>query len=517
MKRCLLIIAIVTAGAGAACSPRPAQRRPTAVEPPAKTLLRADALVDRGCYLCLGEALDLYRQLLTAGFQPAVVRGRIFETATLMAVREREVGIVPAAGRPDAATAPASAGAVPYGDIVAAIPWRGAGMTSALPDIEPGVFEKVADWRPQLLPIADGGDVVAAYLLVALDCVYAAAPSQSALASYSAAHPASLALAFRTANCRPASEAVLRDIVRREPRFVEADLLLGDISARKGAAAEAEQHYRRVIDTLPRLPAAPIELGDLLNEGEEFEEALRLYDQALAVVADHRQALLGRIISLSNLERHQEAIGVCDTLVGLGTWYLGPAHYWRAWNLHELRLLDQAWDAIEAAKRYLQTADIFELSGIIAFDRNNPAQTRTDMEEALRRDKNMCRPPFYLGRVQMEGHEWPGAAARFSQAVGCYEAGAAATRQKVEELERSPLPDPRKAVLRVRLQNHITANERAAALSAYDAAVSYVGAGAIDQAIAAAERALRDDRLNAQAQELLAKLRKAGRWGGSGR
>lgn len=482
-------------------------------EPPEAALLRANGLVEQGCYLCLGDALALYRELLRAGFRPALTRERVFRTATLMAVREREVGIVAAGERtgvapigPEAIAKAGGAGAVPYGEIAAAIPWTG----SEFPTVDHvAASEHLPAWRAQLTPVADSGDAFAAYLLVALDCSYRSLSSPAPyVARYSAAQPSSLGLTFRVAICRPVNEQALREVVDREPRFVETDFILGQMYARRGGAGEAERHYRRAIELLPRLVAAPIALGDLLADGEEFEAALDLYDQALAIVREHRQALLGRIRCLSNLERHEEALGVCDTVIRLGEWYLGPAHYWRAWNLYALHDVPRAWDAIETAKQYLQTADVFELSGVIAFDRQDFSQVRADMEEALRLNKNMCRPRFYLGRVQAETPDWTGAAGWFAQGATCYAAGAAATAGKMEEARRSTLPEIRKARLIERYQKAIAAGQHASALSAYHAAVSYANAGMTDQAIIQAERAMHDDQLKTQVAELLAKLRK---------
>jgi len=510
MRTCVLVI--MFAVAFAACSPRQGRRGQPAERPEA-TLVRADGLVERGCYLCLGDALALYRELLRAGFRPALMRERVFRAATLMTVREREVGIVPeregtevAPIGPGTIATPGGAGTASYGEMAAAIPWSGSGFPAVDHVAASG---RLPAWRAQLTPVADNGDPFAAYLLVALECSY---PSPSSpvrdFARYSIAQPASLGLAFRAAICRPVNEQALREVVDREPRFVEADFTLGQMYARRGVAGEAERHYRRAIELLPRLVAAPIALGDLLADAEEFEAALDLYDRALAIVREHRQALLGRIRCLSNLERHEEALGVCDTVIRLGEWYLGPAYYWRAWNLYALHDVAQAWIAIQTARHYLQTADVFELAGVIAFDRQDFSETRTDMEEALRHNKDMCRPRFYLGRVQMETREWTGAAGWFAQGATCYAEGAAATARKMEEARRSTLPEVRKARLLDRYQKQSAAGEHASALSAYHAAVSYANAGMTAWAIAQAERALRDDQLRTLAAELLAKLRK---------
>ncbi len=500
MKRLLLTFGIALFAASTACGPKPAPRGQPA-ERPETTLLRADHLVEQGCYLCLGEAAALYRELLHGGFRPALVGDRLFRAEILMTLREREVGIVPPArleGADATAAQPARSGAVPYRDMALAVPWSVSTGIRDLPEIP----------TP---PLADAGDPFAAYVLAALDCSYAASTSPAPdLRRYAAANPAWLGLAFRVAICRSVDEATLRDLVAREPRFVEADFLLGELRARKRETAEAERLYRRVVERLPRLVAASVALGDLLAEGEEFEAALDPYDQALDVVPDHRSALLGRVRCLSNLERHQEALGVCDTIIRLGEWYLGPAYYWRAWNLYALQELKAASEAIEAAKQYVQTAEVFDLAGVIAFDEGHFEQARSDLQEALRRNRNMCRPRFYLGRVDAEADQWVAAGVSFAQSMDCYALGAGAAAEKLDEVRASTsLAEVRRARLMDRYRKQGIAAQHAAALAAYHAAVSYANADMREVAIAHAERALADEQLKTQVQELLAKLRKS--------
>ena len=59
-------------------------------------LARADALVRQGCYDCLREANDVYTRV-AVGKARRLVALRLFETNLLLALREKEIGLDPAA------------------------------------------------------------------------------------------------------------------------------------------------------------------------------------------------------------------------------------------------------------------------------------------------------------------------------------------------------------------------------------------------------------------------------------
>jgi tetratricopeptide (TPR) repeat protein len=70
-------------------------------------------------------------------------------------------------------------------------------------------------------------------------------------------------------------------------------------------------------------------VGSLYQSWEDWANALMAFDQALALLPSHPDARLGRVISLSNLERYDEAIASATAPVaGISAKPL----YWRAWN-----------------------------------------------------------------------------------------------------------------------------------------------------------------------------------------
>ncbi len=410
--------------------------------------------------------------------------------------------------RPPSARPVESPAAIPFSAIAAAIPWRFAGISNVFPGREDARRPSALPfWRSQLQAAAGAGDETAAYLFAALDCAWPVLAPESA-ARASSLSSRSPAVVFARASCGVTDEATLRALVHAEPRFAEADFLLALGALRRREPDAAEARLRHVASLLPSLLAAPTTLGDLLSDAEDFEEALDFYDQALGFAPDHREALLGRARCLGNLNRNREALDTCDMMIRLGAWYLGPAYYWRAWNLHALKEIEPAWQAIGKSKQYIQNADVFELSGLIAFDRGDAAQARADMNEALRRNDRSCRPVFYLGLLDIDVEAWAGAAPRFVAAERCYDASAWAASERVEEVRRSAMPDARRGRVIERLRGQVAAARRAEALAAYQAAVSYAGTGQVAEALEHAVRALGDDAVRKQAEDLIARLKK---------
>ena len=76
----------------------------------------------------------------------------------------------------------------------------------------------------------------------------------------------------------------------------------------------------------PRSPAIAVTIGNVYRRWEEWADALEAYDAALAVSPAHPEALIGRAISLSHLERSHEAIATATQVIDAGQWHLGEAY-----------------------------------------------------------------------------------------------------------------------------------------------------------------------------------------------
>src|SRR5207247_10212173 len=81
------------------------------------------------------------------------------------------------------------------------------------------------------------------------------------------------------------------------------------------------------------------------------------YDAALALVPTHRDALLGRVVTLSHLSRHDDAIAAATRIIELGSWFTGEAYYWRAWNeYHVVRVEDRKSTRLNSSHEWISYA-----------------------------------------------------------------------------------------------------------------------------------------------------------------
>jgi tetratricopeptide (TPR) repeat protein len=505
------------------CATRTPARSARSAPPPAADLARADTLVSRGCYACLREAQGIYSTLRDRGYQPALTGPRLLKTMMLMAAREGELGLAEAPSL-EQARALAAVVILPDGplylDVIGALPPAGGGRSTYRDGLRIEQFAAhrahLNEWSERLLAAAPA-DPLAAYLLVGLTCSFSFAYSEDTAKQAAAAaglHPEALGLRYRLANCRSprddASASTLADLLARAPRFAEVEFDLGQRALGDGRLLESERRLTTALDAFPTLVAAAVSLGEIATILEEFDRSLQFYERALALSGEHREALLGKTRALSYLGRHQEAIASADTMIALGTWFVGDAYYWRAWNLQQLRQSARAWSDVEAARRYLVNAQVLQLSGVLAYDRGDLDRARQDFEGVLERSEGACSAAYYLGRIHSDRRQWNEAAARFSQTETCCAKTARDIAQRVAEIQSSPATIERKTRLLAGQERQAAENRRTDMTAAYNAAVSFFNNGAMDLAARRAERVLDDEQWGERARDLIARARKTG-------
>ena len=114
---------------------------------------------------------------------------------------------------------------------------------------------------------------------------------------------------------------------------------------------------------------------------EEYDRSLPEYQQVLDIIADQVDAMLGKARALSALGRALEAIPILDRIITMGSWLVGDAYYWRAWNRYQLKELEVANDDIQASLRLMSNARVHYLAGSIASARNQwPARRRNSKQ-----------------------------------------------------------------------------------------------------------------------------------------
>ncbi len=196
-------------------------------------------------------------------------------------------------------------------------------------------------------------------------------------------------------------------------------------------------------------------------------------------------------------------------MIALGKWSLGEAHYWLAWNEHELDHLEKAVSYVETAKRYLpMDTEAFTLSGIMAFEQDRLDHAVHELEKAKRFDihKSNCEAPFHLGMVYSRQEHWESSGGNFERAGQCHSNEVRGLEALIFAIQASSLSVERKQRL-VFLRE--TQREKAAlneATAFYNAAAGYFNAGMGERAWNCAISASQHDYFKDKANDLIVKI-----------
>ena len=404
----------------------------------------ADQLIRRGCYRCLEEA-----------FQTAQNHGarlRAFEAATLLTLRAKELGL-PSEEWLDQARALAGADASlsVYVDIVDVIPPdRLSENRDALFDIRRRNRARgsLDMWRERLRDGA-GSDAFRAYLDISLICAFGTLKETPESFSGSV-DPVALTPLFQYAlgACDAAHAARLSTLQASNPEFVDADYPLGRYALEDPAKPDAEESLRRfesAAQAFPRSPAIATRIGNVYRLWEDWAPALVAYDAALRVAPTHPEATIGRTVSLSRLERSEEAIESATRLIDEGQWLLGEAYYWRAWNHLRLNSFQLARADADRARTLMSNSAVLVLSGVIEQRLGRLESAEKDFQEALTIDLGECEAAFDLGVVRDQLRKPPEALAAFKQAGQCYDLSIAVRQEAIQNIRDGQGTDSLKA------------------------------------------------------------------------
>lgn len=507
------LLALATLLVLSSCAAAPPPVVPT-LPPLGDAELAAAAVQEsRGCYRCLLEARAFYDDLVeTTADQTAVTTG-LFRTTLLIGMRERELGL-PAGGSFDRAAE--LAGRVTaldewstYVEIARTTAWQRIGVPKSLLDANTaeraGAYSSRDTWNAILQPLV-AANPLAAYLYLTLNCNERWLSEHAELDELISAHDGDLFVRYRYALCIDGM-VELSAVLTFEPRFTEMKFFLARLAQRGGDPGLAEFHFREAYDEWPVWPAPALSLGDLTFEVEDYEASVPFYDQTLALVTDQREALLGKAKALSYLDRYADAIPLLDRMIELGTWYMGDAYFWRAWNRFSLDSIALASEDIDRAKTYNRNAAVLTLSGQIAIEEDRLEDARQDLETALQLNANACDAAFHLGRMYILQTNWPETGKAFDRATGCYAAFARLRAEDLEGLRGDPaIPEDRRARLIPRREAQLANTRRQAATSAYNAALGFANAQMLDEATAYARQAAEHPDYSSRAEELLGRI-----------
>jgi tetratricopeptide (TPR) repeat protein len=444
---------LLTLATSAACAVRPA----AFAAPAATTSSTAaiDALIARGCFGCLTQA---YNAAVAASNQT-----RTFEAALLLTARAKELGLPYAPWLERArAVLPAGPDWSDYLAIVQAL------RIDPLADDRDAVLvetlknrasaETVAAWRTDL-GVGAGSPLLRAYLELSLICQYVVADRNVTIAAtVQRFHDVPL-LEYRAGACGSSQAPHLTAVRDAVPEFADVDFLLGRYAVdvpRQPDQEEALRRFAAARSAFPESPAIVASLAELRRDREEWTEALEAYEATLTLVPTHRDALLGRAVTLSHLARHDDAVAAATRIIDLGSWFTGEAYYWRAWNEYHLARIEEARIDTDRAKGLMHNASVLVLSGMIEWHERRFDESEAELQDALTLDAGQCEAAFLLGAVRAERRQWASGAAAFELAQRCYDLSVTLRRETIARITAGPGTEEGKARQIARQQRAMT-------------------------------------------------------------
>ena len=488
---------------------------------PAQRLASADALVRAGCLDCLIAAYAEYDQLRTLTSAADAATAGAIRSAALIAVRERELGMVDEGylqrARAVLTGSTNQASWLPVLlDIIDVLP-AGAFTRAPLNDIDLDRMRVLRvngeAWSAQLREVAPI-DELGAYVWLAFACGSGEGKdlSVSQLGAPVATFRETPLIGFRRATCRGIDAEPLEALLTRDSRFVEAKYFLGrhDVALLAVGTDKLEDADRQFADAYAwrsMWPALTQSIANLAMTVEEFDRASAFYDRTLDAEPHAVDALLGKARALTYQGRGLEAIATLDRLMA-ERWYLGDARYWRALNLFMLERYDEAWRDIEDAAKLLINADVPKLAGRIAYSRHEPDVSRARFEVARERNPQDCETGFYLGVVLAEQRAWPRTAEVLVATASCLEDAEHGYQHEIVKIRASQEPPARQAAKIARREQYIANGRRQMATSWFDIAVAYYNLANKSEARQFAEKVIDDEQFGERARELLSRLGK---------
>ena len=524
-RKALVLVAVtITATACATRRPSPAL---------IADLDRARGLVEAGCYECLSEALAAYERVAVAPRAPQAARHGAFRAAILLLVRSRELGLPEAVPM---ARARSLAAALP---LPAEVPAGTRGLEPPLlsPDVYFAAFDLItgevtgypheerekrsrdrsALWPRDATPPAArtaltaalAADIAADYLALAIDCDDARARKELKAQAALSRHDVPL-MRFRLAACGLAP-AQFTALPASDARWKETSFFLGRMEMARYPTPDvgiAAEHFQAAHDAFPDSTAITLALANARNSLTEYESALQLFDSVLLVFPIHRDALLGRVMSLSYLSRYYDAIATATRMIELGTYYMGDAYYWRAWNRYNVHQLDAAWDDAERATKLMVNTAVYTLSGYIAYARKELDIAINRFARAYQLDNTNCEAVSAEGLVHVDKEVWTAAAAKFSAAIGCFADAAQQGRRDLALAESADVAPAVKSRRIATAQKRIDTAEHRRAQSAFNSASAHARAGQKAEAAAMVDIAAEHPLLREKAIALKAAIEK---------
>ena len=450
---------------------------------------RAEALQSQGCYTCLKESLAIFEKLRQAKVPPPGIAERVFDTALLIAAREKDLGIPT-----DDSTKKAKNLVVPSRQPVLDAFELIIGDSSGLdPEMRAFVTGRnrppVAPDNPvrRALDAFPPTDLTAKYVALSIDCEQQKLIESVDIKTLVATYSGSPLMQFRLATCgRPFSPNIAA-IRQNDPRWVDTVYWEArrEMVASLGQAIDLSNViglYGQGREAFPASLMLTMAWSNANVMAEEFEAALSGFDDVLKTYPTHRDALNGKMQAQSYMMRHQDAIATATRLLELGTWHIADANYWRAWNRYHLQEYETAWIDIENAMKGLSNTRVYLMSGLIAYARKQLPTAVERFDTAFKLDPGSCDAVWMSGLVSIDMNELAVAAPKFARSMTCFVSAASGLRQERARLDmmiqkRGTPPNARDRRNLDRLQHDADTADLKSAQSAFNGSQCYARSG----------------------------------------
>jgi tetratricopeptide (TPR) repeat protein len=483
---------------------------------------RAGALVREGCYRCLEDALAAYERLAATPRPPVEALPGAFDAAILLTVRAKELGLpadrwLTRARDLSSRLPPAPAAAVPASALIDAAAVV-VGETSGLdPEERQQRIPRRSTTEQQHVPQrtalepAVPTSIVAEYVALAIDCDSLLGREAVKVAELLAKHAGTPLMRFRVSLCgrRDAIGALRVD----DRRWVDTLFFEGraEMTASREHAADPDKAlplYVAAHDAFPESIAMTLAVANVNDSLANFEPALAAYDSVLDTAPMHRDAMLGRVKSLSYLARHVEAIETATRMIALGTWLIGDAYYWRAWNQYSLKAYEPAWDDVEHAITLQSNSAVYMLAGLIAYERKDLPTAILRFDRSYQLDASNCDAEWMSALVNVDQKSYGEASPKFTRAMSCFVSTAARATDDLATLEQSNRTPAQKAKQAATLRSRIETSEERAAQSAFNAAQCYALVGNRSMALTHVDVAMSHPKMREKAAALKVAIEK---------
>lgn len=512
---CLAAALAFSAAVAAGCGPRKEH---------VQRMAEADALFARACYSCLTRAFQTYDALRLAGFQPAAVTKKAFDTALLIAMREKELGMpaeawIAKAAALAPASGPAAARAALYLDMTRKARWS-AGKHDA---DEASRFERavaaeaiagLGDWEKALGPPA-ARDLVGTYLMTALACAYTPPRQQDArltLERLAPAHRSTPLMKYALGACKAEFRDELQSLTA-DPDFHEAQFQIGRQRLFQGGTTvqlDAKTSLAAAHKAMPPAVANSYLLAGVHLALEEFAECAARYDDVIRHGGARRDSMLSRTKCLTRGAMRVPAIASATELIEPPGTHRGEALYLRAWNRYHLKDLPAARGDIEDAKRTWASADLALLSGFVAYDMDEKPFAYTEFAQALAMNADYCVAAFYQGLIDATAERWAPAADRYERATHCYSRSVGLIAGDLQRAQALPADTPNRDRRIANLIEGLEVEKAQLSRAAYNTAYSFGRSGSPSKGIPYAMQAISAHKdMEKLAMELLEILKKA--------